>query len=132
MPISKNRKAEEAETVESTHSKDEKDSEEAKIAESAHGQDEKDSEEAEIVVSPHGRDEKDSDYNWPKCWTLLQKNDFCPTNNWLYVKNKMFGCKLCSDVENLAVDKRMGMKISVELANGKISYFGEYWKQQLM
>ncbi|KAJ9574425.1 hypothetical protein L9F63_025929 [Diploptera punctata] len=107
MPISKKRKAEEAETVESAHSKDEKGSEETKIVEFARAQEDKDSEEAEIVKSPHDQDEKDSDYGWPECWTRLQKNDFFQRNDWLYVKNKMLGCNLCCDVGNLAVNKRM-------------------------
>lgn len=44
----------------------------------------------------------------------------------------MLSCKVCRDVRSLAVKKQMGMKISVEWANCKISHFGESRKQQLM
>lgn len=78
------------------------------------------------------QDKGNSENDWPECWTLLQKNDFCQRNQWLYVKNKMLGCKACRDVGCLSVEKQIGMKISVEWANCKISHFGESRKQQLM
>ncbi|XP_028592483.2 peroxisome biogenesis factor 2 isoform X1 [Podarcis muralis] len=79
-----------------------------------------------------GQEDGGSGKDWPECWTLLQKNDFCQRNEWLFVNNKRLGCKVCRDVGGLPVEKRMGMKISVEWANCKISHFGESRKQQLM
>lgn len=110
MPMGKKRKAEEVEIVECACEEDHKNKTE----------------------DPHGQKEADSDYDWPECWTLLQKKDFCERNDWLYVKNKMLGCKVCRDVGSLAIEKQKVMKISVEWANGKISHFGESRKQQLM
>lgn len=124
MPMSKKRKAEEAEIVESTCDP----VKQKTSTENTRGEEDHETK----TEDPRGQKEADSDNDWPECWALLQKNDFCERNEWLYVKNKMLGCKVCRDVGSLAVDKQMGMKISVEWANGKITHFGESRKQQLM
>uniref|UniRef100_A0A8C5WBW7 Uncharacterized protein n=1 Tax=Leptobrachium leishanense TaxID=445787 RepID=A0A8C5WBW7_9ANUR len=81
--------------------------------------------------NPRGQ-EGNSEGDWPDCWTLLQKNNFCLRNRWLFVENKKLGCKACRDVGRLSAKKPMGMKISLEWANGKISHFGESRKQKLL
>ena len=30
--------------------------------------------------------------DWPTCWTLVQKNDFCLSHEWLCVRNQKLGC----------------------------------------
>ena len=69
--------------------------------------------------------------DWPDCWTHDQKNDFCLKNEWLCVCKMKLGCAPCSKVGTLAVETKMGMKISKEWANDEITYCGKDRKQQL-
>ena len=69
--------------------------------------------------------------DWPTCWTLVQKNDFCLRHEWLYVRNQKLGCTPCGKVGTLGVEAKTGMKVSREWANNEITYYGDERKQQL-
>lgn len=73
-----------------------------------------------------------ADADWPTCWTLDQRNDFCAKYDWLFIHNTKLGCTPCRKVGYLGVEAKMGMKISKEWANNQITYFGTNRKQQLM
>ena len=73
-----------------------------------------------------------TDADWPTCWTLDQRNDFCAKYSWLFIHNTKLGCTPCRKVGYLRVEAKMGMKLSKELAKYHITYFGSNRKQQLM
>lgn len=50
---------------------------------------------------------KEGDKQWPDCWTLEQKSDFCKKYDWLIVHNKKLGCKVCREVGSLGVEKKL-------------------------
>uniref|UniRef100_A0A8C8RJZ3 HAT C-terminal dimerisation domain-containing protein n=1 Tax=Pelusios castaneus TaxID=367368 RepID=A0A8C8RJZ3_9SAUR len=72
-----------------------------------------------------------SDNDWPSCWTVEQKTDFCSKNEWLWFKEKKLGCTVCRNVGSLGVEAKMGMKISTQWSNGEITCYGEDRKKQL-
>jgi hypothetical protein len=41
------------------------------------------------------------------------------------VQNKKFGCTVYKSIGSLGVEKHKGMKLSKELVNNKINFFGE-------
>jgi hypothetical protein len=65
-----------------------------------------------------------TDADWPTCWTLNQRNDFCAKYGWLFIHKKKLGCITCRKVGNLGIEAKMGMKESKEWANNQITYFG--------
>ncbi|KAK0048443.1 E3 SUMO-protein ligase [Biomphalaria pfeifferi] len=73
-----------------------------------------------------------ADVDWPTCWTLDQRNYFLVKYDWLSIRNKKLGCIPCRKVGNLGVEAKMGMKVSNEWADNKITYFGTDRQQQLM
>ena len=74
------------------------------------------------------------DADWPACWTLDQKNEFCTKYDWLSIHDKKLGCFPCQKVGSLGVEAKMGMKVSKEWSNNQITYFGirPNRKQQLI
>lgn len=69
--------------------------------------------------------------DWPTCWTLYQKNDYCSKYDWLYVCKQKLGCSVCQKVGSLGVESKIGMKISKAWAECNITFFGESRQQQL-
>ena len=88
-------------------------------------------EEMEITTSDVPSADDYTNDDWPSCWTLEQKTDFCAKNEWLCFQEKKLGCTTCRKVGTLGVEATMGMKISKEWTNNEISYYGEDRKQQL-
>jgi hypothetical protein len=43
--------------------------------------------------------------------------------DWLNIRNKKLGCMLCQKIGTLGVDKKIGLKFSIEWANSEIIYF---------
>jgi hypothetical protein len=78
-------------------------------------------------LGDQGRTQND----WPDCWSLDQKNDFCSKNEWLNVHKMKLGCTICRNVGTLGTETTMGMKISKEWANNEITYSGKERKLQL-
>ncbi|KII65997.1 hypothetical protein RF11_15812 [Thelohanellus kitauei] len=73
-----------------------------------------------------------SDNNdWPSCWTVEQKTEFCYKNEWQWFQDKKLGCTVCRNVGSLSVEAKMGMKISTEWSNGEITCYGDDRKKQL-
>ncbi|KAJ8287604.1 hypothetical protein COCON_G00002630 [Conger conger] len=60
----------------------------------------------------------------PDCWSKEQMLYFCAQNDWLIVKDKKLGCKVCSKVTSLAAHKEHGLRLSTEWSECSISSFG--------
>ena len=71
---------------------------------------------------PSGITIEQTDTDWPACWTLDQRNDFCKKHDWLSIRLKKLGCIPREKVGNLGVETKMGMKISQEWANNNITH----------
>jgi len=84
------------------------------------------------TVSSKSDEEKDTaGGDWPSCWTLDQKIEYCRKYDWLFVCNQNLGCELCRKVGCLGVEAKMGMKIATEWASGTVTFSGENPRQQL-
>ena len=83
-------------------------------------------------VSSESDEEKDTaGGDWPSCWTLDQKIEYCRKYDWLFVCNQNLGCDLCRKVGVLGVEANMGMKIATEWASGTVTFSGKNRRQQL-
>ena len=69
-------------------------------------------EEIEITTSGVPSADDYTNDEWPSCWTLEQKTDFCSKNEWLCFREKKLGCTTCRKVGTHGVEAKTGMKIS--------------------
>lgn len=84
-----------------------------------------------VTSSSFNEDIGQGNKQWPDCWSLEQKNEFCKKYSWLIVQNKKLGCKVCSNVGYLGSEKTCGMKMSKQWTQCEITSFGETRAQQL-
>ena len=84
------------------------------------------------VVVAAASNVEDEEEALPDCWNPSQKEDFCKKNEWLVLKNKKIGCKICKQVVSLGVERcKQGMNISKPWANIQISHYGDSKKIQM-
>ena len=60
----------------------------------------------------------------PDCWTRDQVDYFFKTNEWLIVKDKKLGCRICKEVKYLGKHTGQGVKVSIEWGECAVSHFG--------
>lgn len=70
-----------------------------------------------------------SDY--PDCWNMDQKIEFCLKYDWLITENKKLGCSICRGIGALGIEQNVGMKISKEWTTITVIPNGETRQRQL-
>ena len=68
---------------------------------------------------------------YPLIWTEQQYEEFRQKNCWMYASDGKVGCTLCHEVNNLGVKASRGVNISIQWADGNVTFYGSTRTVQL-
>jgi hypothetical protein len=55
---------------------------------------------------------EDADFDLPVCWNKTQANNFQSANDWLIIKNKSLGCRVCKEIKTLGAYADKNLRLS--------------------